>query len=135
MIVSIFIVISVTFILMHSVPGNPASVLLGPNATPEQVASLNKSWGLNRPIWTQYYKYVVNVFQGKFGKSIYHQEPVLNIISQRAETSIFLGLMSLVVVVSVGVSGGILASIKPNSWLDNLLLLVALAGASIPSFW
>ncbi|MFP3953956.1 MAG: ABC transporter permease [Candidatus Acetothermia bacterium] len=135
MIVSIFIVISVTFILMHSVPGNPASVLLGPNATPEQVASLNESWGLNRPIWTQYYKYVVNVFQGKFGKSIYHQEPVLNIISQRAETSIFLGLMSLVVVVSLGVSGGIIASIKPNSWLDNLLLLVALAGASIPSFW
>jgi len=135
MLISIFLVISVTFILMHSVPGNPASVLLGPNATPQQVESLKESWGLDRPIWLQYYKYVTNVLRGDFGKSIYFQKPVLRIIFQRAETSVFLGLMSLLVVVGIGIPGGALASIKPNSWLDNLMLLLALAGASIPSFW
>lgn len=135
MLVSIFIVISVTFILMHSVPGNPASVLLGPNATPEQVEDLKESWGLNQSIWVQYFKYIGNVVRGKFGQSIYYQKPVLKIIIQRAETSVLLGVMALFVVVGLGVSGGIIASIKPNSWVDNLLLLLALAGASIPSFW
>lgn len=135
MVLSVFLVISITFVLMQLIPGDPASVLLGPNATPEQIQALRNTWGLDKPLWIQFYKYFANFFRGNLGESIFFQEPVLKIIGQRAETSIFLGIMALLVVLIVGIPAGVIAAVRPNSWVDNLLLLLALAGASIPSFW
>lgn len=135
MIISTLLVITITFILMQLIPGNPAAVLLGPNATPEQIESLKKAWGLDRPISVQFYKYFVNFMRGNLGESIFFRQPVLEIVKQRAETSILLGLMALLVVIGLGIPAGVIAAIRPNSWVDNSLLMVALAGASIPSFW
>lgn len=135
MLVSTLLVITITFILMQLIPGDPAAVMLGANATPDQIEQLRDSWGLDQPIIVQFYHYFANFFRGNLGLSLFHQEPVLMIIGQRAETSILLGLMSLLVVVGIGIPGGVFSALKPNSWQDNLFLLVALAGASIPSFW
>ncbi|MGC9530490.1 MAG: ABC transporter permease [Candidatus Bipolaricaulaceae bacterium] len=135
MVVSILLVVTITFLLMKLIPGDPAAVLLGPNATPEQIESLRRTWGLDQPLVVQFFKYFSNFFRGDFGQSIFLQEPVMAILGRRAETSVFLGVMALAVVVGLGVPAGILAAIRPNSWVDNSLLLVALAGASIPSFW
>ncbi len=135
MIVSTFLVISITFVFMQLIPGDPADVLLGPNATPEQIASLRATWGLDQPIGVQYYRYIVNFLHGDLGESLFSRQPVLRMIGQRAETSVFLGIMALMVVVGLGIPAGVISSIRPNSWTDNTLLLVALAGASIPSFW
>ncbi len=135
MLVSVLLVISVTFLLMQLIPGDPASVLLGANATYEQIAELKATWGLDRSMFTQFLKYISNFFRGDLGRSLFYQDPVLQMLGARAETSILLGLGSLIVVVGIGIPGGILAALRPRSWVDNFFLLVALAGASIPSFW
>ncbi|MCD6141604.1 ABC transporter permease [Candidatus Acetothermia bacterium] len=135
MLISTFLVISITFAFMQMIPGDPADVLLGPNATPEQIASLRATWGLDQSIWVQYYRYIVNFLHGDLGESLFSRQPVLRMIGQHAETSVFLGIMALLVVVGLGIPAGVISSIRPNSWTDNTLLLVALAGASIPSFW
>jgi len=135
MILSTLLVITITFIFMQLIPGDPASVLLGPNATPEQIQNLRETWGLDQPFPVQFARYFANLFQGNLGESLFHRQPVLKMIGERAETSIFLGIMALLVVVGLGLPAGVVAALRPNSWLDNSLLLVALAGASIPSFW
>ena len=135
MLVSVVLVISVTFLLMQLIPGDPASVLLGSNATPEQIEELKATWGLDQSMFTQFVKYIGNFVRGDLGRSLFYQEPVLQMLGARAETSILLGLGSLLVVVAIGIPGGILAALRPSGWVDNLFLVIALAGASIPSFW
>jgi len=135
MVLSTLLVVTITFVFMQLIPGDPASVLLGPNATPEQIANLKATWGLDRPLPVQFARYFANLFRGNLGESLFHRQPVLRMIGERAETSVLLGIMALLVVAGLGIPAGIIAAIRPNSWLDNLLLLVALAGASIPSFW
>ena len=135
LVVSTLLVITITFLLMQMIPGDPASVMLGSNATPEQIERLRDTWGLNEPIYGQFVQYIVNFLQGNLGESLFHHKPVLGIIGQRAETSLWLGLAALIVVVGLGIPAGVLASIRPNGLTDNIMLLVALAGASIPSFW
>ncbi len=135
MLISTLLVISITFILMQLIPGDPAAVMLGSNATPEQIEQLRASWGLDRPMLVQFYRYFVNFLHGDLGQSLFYRRPVLQIIGERAETSTFLGVMALLVVVGVGIPAGVISSLKQDSWTDNALLLVALAGASIPSFW
>jgi len=135
LLVSTFLVITITFILMQMIPGDPAAVMLGANATPDQIELLRETWGLNQPIYVQFSRYLTNFLHGNFGDSLFHREPVLGIISQRAETSIWLSLSALLIVVGLGIPAGVLSSIKPNGLTDNTMLLVALGGASIPSFW
>jgi len=135
LIVSTFLVITITFLLMQLIPGDPASVMLGANATPEQIEVLRETWGLNQPVFVQFFHYLSNFMRGDFGESLFHHEPVLGIISQRAETSVWLGFCALLVVLTIGIPAGVLAAIRPNGMTDNVMLVVALAGASIPSFW
>jgi len=135
LLVSAFLVITITFVLMQMIPGDPAAVMLGSNATPEQIELLRETWGLNQPIYVQFVRYLGNFLRGNFGESLFHREPVLGIIGQRAETSIWLSVAALLVVIGLGIPAGVLASIRPNGLTDNTMLLVALGGASIPSFW
>ena len=135
LLVSAFLVITITFLLMQMIPGDPAAVMLGSNATPEQIELLREVWGLNQPIYVQFARYLANFLRGNFGESLFHREPVLEIIGQRAETSIWLSAAALLVVIGLGIPAGVLASIRPNGLTDNTMLLVALGGASIPSFW
>ena len=135
LLVSTLLVTTITFVLMQMIPGDPAAVMLGANATPEQIEILRESWGLNQPILVQFARYLGNFLRGNFGDSLFHRKPVLGIIGQRAETSIWLGAAALLVVVGLGIPAGVLASIRPNGLTDNAMLLVALGGASIPSFW
>jgi len=132
---SMFLVITITFVLMQLIPGDPASVLLGANATPEQIANLKATWGLDRPLSTQFYYYFANLFKGNLGESLYYRQPVLSMLGARAETSLLLGALSLLVLITIGIPAGVVAAVRRNTWTDRSLLLLALAGASIPSFW
>ena len=135
LVVSTFIVITITFVLMQLIPGDPAAVMLGANATPEQIELLRETWGLNQPIYVQFLRYLSNFLHGNLGESLFHRKPVLEIIAQRAETSLWLGAAALLVVVGLGIPAGVLGAIRPNGLTDNAMLLIALAGAAIPSFW
>jgi len=124
LLVSTLLVITITFLLMQMIPGDPAAVMLGANATPEQIELLRESWGLNEPIYVQFGHYLANFLRGNFGESLFHHKPVLGIIAQRAEASIWLSAAALLVVVGLGIPSGVLAAIRPNGLTDNTMLLV-----------
>jgi peptide/nickel transport system permease protein len=132
---TVLLVITLSFFLLHMIPGDPAAVLLGPNATPEQIAALKHSLGLDRPVFVQYVKYMARVLRGDFGNSIYFQQPVLKVVLSHAEASFLLATLGLMVVILLGVSSGITSAVLSKTAYDKVFLSFALLGASIPSFW
>lgn len=135
MLPTLLIVMLVSFFLIHFIPGDPAAVMLGPDATVDQIVRLRHAMGLDDPITVQFGKYVSMVFRGDFGQSILFHMPVTKLMLQRVETSIMLTIFSMVVVFCIGIPAGIVAAIRRNTWIDQVLLTTALLGASIPSFW
>jgi len=132
---SLFVVAIVAFSLMHFIPGDPASVMLGPDASINQIDNLRTKLGLDKPIYVQFCIWLTRAGRGDLGDSVYFHEPVLKIIGMGAETSILLMVFSMIVLTGIGVSTGIIAAIRPNGWLDQLLRTLSLLAASIPTFW
>jgi peptide/nickel transport system permease protein len=131
----LFLVLIIVFFLIRLIPGDPAAVMLGPDASPKDIERLRHLMGLDQPLMVQFGRYLLRVFRGDFGMSIAFHMPVTKLILQRLETSFLLALCSAVVVFCLGVPPGILAAVKRNTWIDQCLLMFALLGASIPSFW
>ncbi len=123
------------FLFIHLIPGDPAAILLGDAATPEDVAELTRKLGLDQPIWMQYARWLGNVLQGDLGNSVFFREPVLSVIGSGAETSILLALMTMFWIVLFGVPIGIVSAIRHGSWVDQLTSGGAMLFASVPTFW
>ena len=123
------------FLFIHIIPGDPASILLGDTATPEEVAALTQEMGLDQPIWHQYLLWLGNVLEGDLGKSIFFQKPVLSVIADGAETSILLAILTMIWIVIFGMPIGILAATRQSSWVDQITSGGAMLFASIPTFW
>jgi peptide/nickel transport system permease protein len=132
---TIAIVVTISFFLIHFIPGDPVAVMLGPEATEEQVASVRAAMGLDKPLLEQFRLYVQRVFTADLGESIIYGIPVRDLLVQRAEVTVTVGLIAIGVVALFGVIAGVIAAAKANSWIDQALLLVALVGVSLPSFW
>ncbi|MEM1868233.1 MAG: ABC transporter permease [Thermosphaera sp.] len=130
-----FLVVTIAFFLLRLIPGDPAAVMLGPGATHEQIEALRAELGLDKPIVIQYIFYVARLARGNLGESIYFRKPVLSIIVSHLEASFLLATLGLLVVILVGVVFGILSALFNKTVLDKLFLILALLGASIPSFW
>ena len=125
----------VIFIFIHLIPGDPIYVMLGDEATPEQVEALRIRLGYDRPLYVQYFYWAGNVLQGDLGTSIFFQEPVTVIIRDGAETSLLLACVTMVWIVALGVPVGVLAAIRQGTWVDQGLSGIAMLLASIPTFW
>lgn len=123
------------FLFVHLIPGDPASVLLGDAATPEDVAELTRALGLDEPLWKQYLLWLGNVLQGDLGTSVFFREPVLAVIGDGAETSLLLAGMTMFWIVLFGVPVGIVAAMRHGSWVDQLASGGAMLFASVPTFW
>ena len=123
------------FILMHLIPGSPAVVMLGDDATPETIAQLEKEMGIDKPIYVQFQRWFFKLLRGDLGESIFFDRPVLDLIMGAMGPSLLLAVLSLVISLVIGICAGVLAAVKRNSWIDQLSLTSALLGASIPSFW
>ncbi|MFL2131168.1 MAG: ABC transporter permease [Ruoffia tabacinasalis] len=133
MAVTLFIIISVTFLLVQFLPGSPFAneELL----TETQLALLYEKYGLNEPIHIQYFNYIRNVLKGDFGVSFqFNNIPVTQILADRAGPSIQLGLQAMVLGTIVGTILGIIAAVKQNTWIDTLTSTVAIGGRSVPNF-
>jgi len=129
------VVATVVFFLVHLIPGDPASVLLGPNATPSQVAQLRAQMGLDKPLHQQYVIWLYRVAQGDLGQSIFLGRSVTRTIVERTEPTFLLVVLSLMVAIAIGIPAGIFAAIRPNTILDRALMMFAILGISIPTFW
>jgi ABC-type dipeptide/oligopeptide/nickel transport system permease component len=128
-------VLVVVFALLQIVPGDPAVVFLGENATPEAVAALRSSLGLDEPWPLQLERYVGSVLRLDLGRSIFQDEPVIDIIARRLPATLELAIAALVVATLAGTVLGVLAATRRGSWADAFLMLTAQLGVSMPVFW
>ena len=124
-----------TFFIMHLIPGSPAIMMLGPQATVEDIRQLEEEMGLNQPLYVQFQKWFFGILQGDFGESVFLDEPVSKLILHAAEPSFFLAIFSLSISIVIGIPAGIIAAVKKGTLWDQIALTSALLGASIPSFW
>ena len=122
------------FLLLHLSPGDPAAIIAGDNATPEQIAGIRKQLGLDDALPVQFYRWLVAVLHGDLGISIFSNEPVAKLISQRIEPTLSLALTTLIVAVTLAVSFGVVAAWKVGSWIDRSLMVVSVLGFSVPVF-
>ncbi len=132
------IIIGVTiaiFLLVHLVPGDPAKTMLGERATPESIKAVRESMGLNDPLYVQFSRYVNKLIHGDLGRSVISNEPVINEIKVRFPATFELALFGMLFAVIVGIPVGIIAATHHNSWFDNISMMGALFGVSMPIFW
>ncbi len=124
----------ILFVIMEMVPGDPASIMLGTNITPEAVEALNEKFGFNEPFHIRYFLMLKNFITGELD-SIYYNDQVLNIISRRLTATIELGILSLLIAVLVAIPTGVIAAVKKNSIFDLISMFIATIGISVPAFF
>jgi ABC-type dipeptide/oligopeptide/nickel transport system permease component len=125
----------VSFSLLHLVPGDPAEVLAGQEAGPEDVERIRKEYGLDKPLPVQYLRFVGNAVRGDLGISVQSRHPVLELLLQRLAFTLQLSLISILVASAIGLLAGIVASTRQYSVFDTASMLGALFGISMPIFW
>ena len=125
------------FALLELVPGDPAAVFLGENATPEAVASLREELGLDRPLPVRLFDYAREVLRGDLGQSIFQREPVLDIVLRRLPATVELALAAVIVLLAVlsGVALGTMAALWRGTFVDVAASALAQLGVSMPVFW
>src|ERR1700704_217511 len=129
------VVVTVVFLLIHLIPGDPVSVMLGPDATPTQIEATRRSLGLDRPIHQQLLGFYGRVLRGDLGQSYFLDRPVVTAIVERAEPTLMLMACALLVAVVIGVPSGIIAAAYQGSLWDRALMLASLLGVCVPGFW
>lgn len=123
------------FGFIRLIPGDPATVMLGERATPENVERVREQLGLNKPIYEQYLIFLGNALRGDLGTSVLRGEPVTQEIVRRFPATIELSLGAIIVALSIGIPAGIVSAVRRNSWFDTFSMLFALTGVSMPIFW
>lgn len=132
------VLIGVTFVIfsmLYFTDGNPAQLILGDMATPEQVAALEEEMGLNDPFLVRYFRYLNDLLHGDLGTSYTTGQPVAVEILDRLPVTIRISFFCMLFSVAIGIPAGILSAVKQYSILDNLAMVLALLGISLPSFW
>ncbi|KOS26312.1 peptide ABC transporter permease [Bacillus anthracis] len=131
----LFGVVFVVFLIRQMVPGDPALLIAGEGASKETVEQIRHQLGLDKPFIMQYFSYIGNILQGDFGVSIRSNRPVLDEVLIRLPITIELALCSIVITVVIGMIAGIISATKQYSWTDVSIMIIALLGVSLPSFW
>ncbi|MCD1635151.1 ABC transporter permease [Martelella mediterranea] len=134
MVVVTFLVLTIAFVLVRLAPGDPAALMLGPDATPQDVMDLRASLGLDQPIFVQYLTFVANAAQGDLGRSLFFDNSVTSVLAARAEPTVFLSLFSLIFALVIATPIGIYAAYRRGSALDQSAVTTAMLAASVPSF-
>jgi peptide/nickel transport system permease protein len=123
------------FALLHVTPGDPATIIAGDYASADEVARIRARLGLDRPFLTQVAIWLGQVVRGDLGTSIFSGLPVTTLIGQRAEATTVLALYAVLISVGIGVPLGVLAAWRRGSWVDRLVMIIAVSGFSMPVFW
>lgn len=128
-------VATVTFALVHMIPGDPVDAILGTEASPDARDALRRDLELDKPVLVQYVNWWGDLLRGDMGRSIMVRQPVSDLIIERIPTTIPLAVLSMLVAVLIAVPAGIISAVKRNTWIDALVSSLAFAGLSIPGFW
>ncbi|WP_029423050.1 ABC transporter permease [Alicyclobacillus macrosporangiidus] len=130
-----FIVATVVFTLIHLTPGNPAAIILGSQASPDDVQRLMEQMGLTKPLPVQYLNWIVGILHGDLGQSIFLRESVAAAIVQHFLPTAMLCLGSMFVATIVGIPSGTIAAIKKGRFIDQCVMFGSMIGMSTPAFW
>jgi peptide/nickel transport system permease protein len=122
------------FLLLRLTPGDPAAILAGDNATPEQLERIRVSLGLHEPIYVQFFTWINKLLHGDLGVSLISNVPVLTMIGQRIEPSISIALSTIVLSILIAVPLGVIAAWKHGTWIDRFVMALSVLGFSVPVF-
>lgn len=134
-VVLLFLVSAIVFAVIRLVPGDPAAMQMGTEATPQGLARLRHEMGLDRPIYVQYARWLRDVARGDFGVSWLSKQPALSLIQRRFPATLLLTVDAALVGVAIAVPLGILGGSRPGSVVDGITSTFALLGVALPSFW
>lgn len=132
---TIAMVAVMVFLLIHLIPGDPALVMLGTDATPQDVEALRQSLGLNEPLYKQFGLWVGGALRGDLGVSIHSKVPVMQSIMDRFPVTLALTTLALIFSLIVSIPSGVMAAVKHNTRTDYLFMLGTIFGVSVPGFW
>lgn len=135
MIPTMIIVSIVIFMFIHFIPGDPARLLVGHDATEAEVELVREKLGLNEPYLVQYKNFVVGIFSGNLGTSLKTGLPVWDMIKPRIKPTMILAIFSITWSTVVGMTTGIIASIRRGKLIDHIVMVLASSGISVPLFW
>jgi ABC-type dipeptide/oligopeptide/nickel transport system permease component len=125
----------VVFLLLHIAPGDPVRMMVGPTATESDIERMRSRLGLDAPLPVQYVQWLGQVARGNLGESLRSGEPVMDFLPERFANTVRLTLVSMAVALVLGLAGGIFVASRPGSFQDTSVMVLAVAGLSIPPFW
>jgi len=129
------VVALILFALLPLTPGDPAQIIAGDYATPQDIAKIRSALGLDKPLLTQAGIWLGNVLRGDLGTSIYSGLPVTTLIAQRVGPTVALTLLAMLISVALAVPLGVLAAWRQGSWIDRVIMIFSVSGFSMPVFW
>ena len=129
------IVSLITFGMIHMIPGDPAVAIAGLSATAEQIANIRHDLGLDQPVLTQLWRWYANLLTGDLGRSLLLGQPVVQVMLQRLPVTLALSTYALVLTLLIGLTSGIVAALKQNTWVDQATMVFAMLGISLPNFY
>ncbi len=134
---TVFITTILVTLLIHLVPGDPVQIMFAQSqgSTPEQIEEVRRNLGLDKPIYIQYFMYVEKLFQGDLGHTIRGGQPVIEVIFQRLPNTIKLACAAMLIAIIIGLPIGFFAAYKKGTIWDTTVMIVAIAGISMPHFW
>jgi peptide/nickel transport system permease protein len=131
----LLIVSLITFAMIHLIPGDPAVTIAGLSATPEQIANIRHDLGLDQPLLTQLWRWYVGLLHGNLGRSLLLGQPVVYATMLRLPVTLALSAYALVITLLIGLVTGIAAALRQNTWVDQVAMLLAMIGISLPNFY
>jgi len=131
----LFGVVLLTFLLVHSVPGDPVEVMLGESASSADRMQLRADLGLDQPIYVQFGVYINKLAHGDLGVSIHSKKPIVDLLAERLPATAKLALLALSFAIFIGLPLGVVAALKVNQWPDKLANFISLSISAMPHFW
>ncbi|MBX9594888.1 MAG: ABC transporter permease [Roseomonas sp.] len=131
--VTIVMVVTFAFVVLR-LSGDPAQIIMGADAPPEAVDAFRAAWGLDQPVWIQYFHYFGAILQGDLGRSMRDGRDAIVLVAERIPATLALTLPALAIKVGLGIPAGITAALHRNSFIDRAVMMLAVAGFTVPSF-
>jgi peptide/nickel transport system permease protein len=130
---TIALVVTFAFVVLR-LSGDPALIIMGPEAPPEVIAAFRKAWGLDDPIWMQYLDYFGAIARGELGRSMRDGRSAIALVAERIPATLVLTIPALLLKLGIGIPAGILAALHRGSVIDRAVMAAAVAGFTVPSF-
>lgn len=132
---TLLVVALIIFLITRIIPGNPAAVMLGPQASVESIEAMEENLGLNKPYYIQFSSYLLDLVKGDLGTSLSYNKSVSKLIWERFPNTLILALSAIVIALLIGTTAGIISAVRQYSIIDYIVIFVSLVGVSMPVFW